>query len=190
MAANLKLGLLAAALIMTTTGICAVAEASERHRDRGHHSGWQSRSIAHGSYSGRGRSSVPDYRAPGWRGSDDGRQAHRRDRRDDRHRDNGDHGGGRYGDRGYSGGAYVGGDGLPSIIPGVGTFAGGLSAMRVRGNGIYFSSDLGSTGDADRRSLPLQPKIIHIDQDVASGEFLAYDDCQYEAGVCVIRGTN
>jgi hypothetical protein len=185
MAVNLKPGLVAVAVMMATAGIATVAEASERHRDRGHHSGWQSRSIEHGSHAGRGRSSIPDYRAPGWRGGDDRRQAHHRDRHGDRHRDHG-----RHTDRGYGGGEYVGGDGLPSIIPGVGTFAGGISAMRVRGNGIYFSSDLGSTGEAGRRSIGLQPKIIHIDEDVASGEFLAYDDCRYEAGVCVIRGTN
>ena len=67
---------------------------------------------------------------------------------------------------------------LPSIIPGLGTYSGAFSALRVRGNGIYFSvSGLGS--DRPARPRP-RAKIIDISSGIA-------DPCSYEAGVCVIR---
>ena len=67
---------------------------------------------------------------------------------------------------------------LPSIIPGLGTYSGAVSALRVRGNGIYFSvSGIGG----DRPAAP-RPKATIID--VSSG---VADPCSYESDVCVIR---
>lgn len=74
----------------------------------------------------------------------------------------------------------VGGDGLPSILPGIGTYVGAVSAVSVRGNGIYFAVDnaalLGPT-------VILAPKAKIIDVDF-EGDSPA---CSFEAGVCVIR---
>ncbi|MGV8937473.1 MAG: hypothetical protein ACOH2J_10150 [Allorhizobium sp.] len=74
----------------------------------------------------------------------------------------------------------VGGAGLPSILPGIGTYVGAVSAVNVSGNGIYFAVDnaalLGPTV-----ILAPKAKIIHVNFE---GDGPA---CSYEAGVCVIR---
>lgn len=74
----------------------------------------------------------------------------------------------------------VGGNGLPSVLSGIGTYAGSIAAVRVPRNGIYFAVD---------RDLPfpqptvvLEPKARIIDVSEADD-----DACSYEAGVCVIR---
>ncbi|WP_416407690.1 hypothetical protein [Agrobacterium rosae] len=81
--------------------------------------------------------------------------------------------------------ATVGSNGLPSVIPRIGTYSGAISALRVRGNGNYFAIDNGlSRAGQDRRAaMPVAPKarIIHVDaQSISSA-------CAYEKGVCVIR---
>lgn len=107
----------------------------------------------------------------GW--SDDGPMRHDSQRRDF-DRQNGPHKQGR---------DQIGTDGLPSVISGLGTFAGAVSALRVRGNGIYFSSDITRTGTPrETRPVPLA-KIISLS---ANGDVA--HACTYEAGVCVIRG--
>lgn len=79
----------------------------------------------------------------------------------------------------------IGGDGLPSYIHGVGTFAGGIVAARFPGNGIYMYVDPLSARTVV--TLPPKAKIIHI-----SGQKTAKSPdsaCAVEHGVCVIRGT-
>lgn len=73
----------------------------------------------------------------------------------------------------------VGGAGLPSVVPGIGTFAGSISAVRVRGSGVYFAIE-GSRGDIITYRPPAA-KIIEIDAEMDDSA------CSYEAGVCVIR---
>ncbi|PPJ45300.1 hypothetical protein C0075_05930 [Rhizobium sp. KAs_5_22] len=75
--------------------------------------------------------------------------------------------------------AVVGGAGLPSVVPGIGTFAGSISAVRVRGSGIYFAIE-GSRSDVIKYRPPAA-KIIEIDAEMDDSA------CSYEAGVCVIR---
>jgi hypothetical protein len=77
----------------------------------------------------------------------------------------------------------IGGEGLPSVISGLGTFAGSLSALRVRGNGIYFASDFTRTGNPGETLLAPRPKVISVGVPENAGQA-----CAYEAGVCVIRG--
>ncbi|PWE55117.1 hypothetical protein DEM27_16875 [Metarhizobium album] len=69
--------------------------------------------------------------------------------------------------------------GLPSIIPGLGTYAGAISGRKVRGNGIYFSYDgyLSRNGAAGYRRPAA--KIIDVSAKKSA--------CSYEAGVCVVR---
>ncbi len=67
--------------------------------------------------------------------------------------------------------------GLPSVIPGLGTFAGGFAAVRVKGVGNYIMVS-GNRG-VDAQPL-LAPKARIID---VQGE----NACSYEAGVCVVR---
>lgn len=75
----------------------------------------------------------------------------------------------------------VGGNGLPSYVDGVGTFAGGLSAVRFRNNGIYFyAENLGGDGNMQPR-----PKAKIIDVTPAT----AKSACAMEHGVCIVRGT-
>ncbi|GAK71320.1 hypothetical protein RRU01S_16_00830 [Agrobacterium rubi TR3 = NBRC 13261] len=78
--------------------------------------------------------------------------------------------------------SYYGGDGLPSHIGGVGTYAGGISAIRAPQNGIYFAADdgVGIRYSSTTRSA-VRPRIIHVNKKTVGAE------CSYEAGVCVIR---
>lgn len=73
----------------------------------------------------------------------------------------------------------VGGAGLPSVIPDIGTFAGSISAVRVRGAGIYFAIE-GSRSDVVTYRPPVA-RIIEVDAEMDDSA------CSYEAGVCVIR---
>lgn len=74
--------------------------------------------------------------------------------------------------------SYGGGYGLPTIIPGLGTFAGTISALRVRGVGTYFYVE--GFGGKKQEMIPApKAKIISVESD--------RDPCSYESGVCVIR---
>ena len=46
-----------------------------------------------------------------------------------------------YGHHQGRGEAVVGSNGLPSVIPGIGTFAGSISGLRIKGNGVFFAID-------------------------------------------------
>lgn len=74
----------------------------------------------------------------------------------------------------------IGSDGLPSVIPGVGTFVGNLSAVRIKGNGIFIAVDQRATSRHETAPAP-KAQIIEIS---AENEDSA---CAFEAGVCVIR---
>lgn len=80
----------------------------------------------------------------------------------------------------HDGGAVIGGNGLPSVVPGLGTFAGSLTAVRVKGTGIYMAIEKWpvNSGTAYR---PPKAKIIEIDAETGDAA------CSFEAGVCVIR---
>ncbi|MBT9370704.1 hypothetical protein [Rhizobium sp. CSW-27] len=78
----------------------------------------------------------------------------------------------------------VGGSGLPSVIGGLGTFAGSVSAVRVRGNGLYVASDL----QVMPAAAPPAPRARIITVAEGADAFLPRQPCAYEAGVCVIRG--
>jgi hypothetical protein len=78
----------------------------------------------------------------------------------------------------------VGGNGLPSYIPRVGTYAGSISGVRFKGNGIYFYKQgrpAFSQANSTSQTLAPKAKIIHVNARTAGAE------CSYEAGVCVIR---
>lgn len=70
-------------------------------------------------------------------------------------------------------------DGLPTRIPGLGTYVGGFGAVRDRGNGNYFAidGDLARTATIDTRAA----KIIQVTPEAARAA------CSIEHGVCVIR---
>ncbi|WP_077968113.1 hypothetical protein [Ensifer adhaerens] len=80
---------------------------------------------------------------------------------------------------------YYGGDEYPDIIPGIGTYVGGISAYVDVGNGIYFSQE-GDYGYADEADFAPPPeakraKIIDVTPQTMNSA------CTYEHGVCVIR---
>jgi hypothetical protein len=80
-----------------------------------------------------------------------------------------------------------GGVGLPSYIPGIGTYAGGLSATRFRGNGNYFYWQ----GDSGYVLVPTPERVVGKPKQGAKiidvEKVLAERDCEDENGVCVIR---
>ncbi|MDI6836058.1 MAG: hypothetical protein QMD99_10135 [Rhizobiaceae bacterium] len=80
----------------------------------------------------------------------------------------------------------VAGSGLPSVLPGIGTYAGDVSALRIHGNGIYFM-----VGHSTYRPVPLRlaPKalIIDVNAKVTADNKSLESACRYEAGVCVIK---
>lgn len=79
--------------------------------------------------------------------------------------------------------SVIGGNGLPSVVPGVGTFAGDLSAERIKGNGIFIHREGRSNGAALDYRAP-KARIIEISAENPDGA------CAFEAGVCVIRPAN
>jgi hypothetical protein len=90
----------------------------------------------------------------------------------------------RYGAGRYSGdidGSYD----FPSGIPGLGTYAGNLSAYQEPGNGIYFgqAGDYSYIGgdDVEAGPPPERPKIIVVSPQTNAGA------CAWEHGVCIIR---
>lgn len=74
----------------------------------------------------------------------------------------------------------ISGSGLPSVLPGIGTYAGSVSAVSFRGVGTYFAID--HTGRRTRTVVPA-PKALIIEVDAETSDAA----CSYEAGVCVIR---
>lgn len=88
---------------------------------------------------------------------------------------------------GYASGGYgsYGSYDFPTPIPDIGTYAGGLSAFRDEGNGIYFSRDggyaylAGETAAANPSSK--RAKIIIVSPQVNASA------CSWEHGVCVVR---
>lgn len=79
--------------------------------------------------------------------------------------------------------AIIGSNGLPSVIPGIGTFAGSISGLRIKGNGVFFAINPAS-GPKSIAYRPPKAKIIEISEEDAD------QACAYEAGVCVIRPKN
>jgi hypothetical protein len=65
-------------------------------------------------------------------------------------------------------------------VPGVGTFVGNLSAVQIKGNGIFIAVDRRPTRSKAAAPAP-KAQIIEIS---AENEESA---CSFEAGVCVIR---
>jgi hypothetical protein len=74
----------------------------------------------------------------------------------------------------------IGGNGLPSVVPGVGTFAGSIAAVRIKGSGIYFYRDGAARPTVVSYKAP-KARIIEISEDAPDAA------CSFEAGVCVIR---
>jgi len=70
-------------------------------------------------------------------------------------------------------------NGLPAHIRGIGTFAGGITATRIRGNGVYIAIAPGLGGEP--ASAAPRVKIINV------SETPEKDNCSMEHGVCVIR---
>lgn len=79
--------------------------------------------------------------------------------------------------------AIIGSNGLPSVIPGIGTFAGNISGQRIKGNGVFFAINR-APGPKVIAYRPPVAKIIEISAEDAD------QACSYEAGVCVIRPKN
>lgn len=75
---------------------------------------------------------------------------------------------------------------LPTRIPGLGTFSGGISARQFKGNGIYFSIDgndrYGGGQTNSKKSSP-RPGAKIIDMQDAQHDM----DCDNPGDVCVIR---
>lgn len=70
-------------------------------------------------------------------------------------------------------------NGLPTHIRGIGTFAGGIAATRIHGNGVYIAIAPGLGGEPVS-SAP-RVKIINVSENPEK------DNCSMEHGVCVIR---
>lgn len=88
-----------------------------------------------------------------------------------------------YGHHHGRGEAVVGSNGLPSVIPGIGTFAGSISGLRIKGNGVFFAIDRATEPKVLAYRAP-KAKIIEISAENPD------DACSFEAGVCVIRPKN
>lgn len=101
---------------------------------------------------------------------------------DHRERRRGTERAGRHGYKGHPGShgarheAVVGGAGVPSVLPRIGTYAGSVAAARVRGVGVYFAID--GFGGGDIVKAP-KGRIVFVEDG---------PDCSWEAGVCVVRG--
>ncbi|MCR9139888.1 MAG: hypothetical protein NXI27_28105 [Alphaproteobacteria bacterium] len=75
---------------------------------------------------------------------------------------------------------------LPTRIPGLGTFSGGISAKRFKGNGIYFSIDGNDRyvrGQGNPAKTSPRPGAKIIDMQDAQHDM----DCDNPGDVCVIR---
>ena len=70
-------------------------------------------------------------------------------------------------------------NGLPVHIRGIGTFAGGITATRIHGNGVYIAIAPGLGGEPV--SVAPRVKIINV------SETPEKDNCSMEHSVCVIR---
>lgn len=79
--------------------------------------------------------------------------------------------------------AVIGSNGLPSVIPGIGTFVGSVSGLRVKGNGVFLAIDRGLRPQIIAYRAP-KAKIIEISAENPD------EACSFEAGVCVIRPKN
>lgn len=77
--------------------------------------------------------------------------------------------------------SYYGGDGLPSHIRNVGTYAGATFAIRAPRNGTYVTAEGTTTNPLKTSSEWGRAKIIRINAKMMDAA------CSYEAGVCVIR---
>jgi hypothetical protein len=79
--------------------------------------------------------------------------------------------------------AIIGSKGLPSVIPGIGTFAGSISGLRIKGNGVFIAIDRAPIAEVVAYRAP-KAKIIEISEENPD------EACSFEAGVCVIRPKN
>ena len=79
--------------------------------------------------------------------------------------------------------AIIGSNGLPSVSPGIGTFAGSISGLRIKGNGVFFAIDRDARPKVVTYRAP-KAKIIEISAENHE------EACSFEAGVCVIRPKN
>lgn len=77
--------------------------------------------------------------------------------------------------------SYYGGNGVPSHIRNVGTYAGSAYAMRARRNGTYVSAEGAINNAARTTGNWTRPAIIRVNARTMD------EACSYEAGVCVIR---
>ncbi|MGF0539579.1 hypothetical protein ACQQ2Q_16390 [Agrobacterium sp. ES01] len=75
-------------------------------------------------------------------------------------------------------GIIVGGGSI-TVLPGIGTYSGSISAYRVPGNGTYFGVDRGEPRIVKSTIAPKARIIVVSEQ--------GNEACTYEAGVCVIR---
>jgi hypothetical protein len=89
----------------------------------------------------------------------------------------------RHGHRHARGEAVIGSNGLPSVIPGIGTFVGSISGLRIKGNGVFFAIDRSPASKVVAYRAP-KAKIIEISAENPE------EACSLEAGVCVIRPKN
>lgn len=112
-----------------------------------------------------------DFSSSDWRSS--GKHA-RNDRHEHRHQRK---------NRSFKGQPLYGDGPLPDRVPGLGTFSGGISAERDRGNGIYFSLSGGNSGPRVLMApKPAKgPKIIAVTPDGKGSH------CDNAGAVCIIR---
>ena len=73
-------------------------------------------------------------------------------------------------------------NGLPTHIHGIGTFAGGITATRIHGNGVYIAIAPG-IGQAPAMGPAPRAKIVNVTE----GQDQSNDLCSMDHGVCVIR---
>ncbi len=73
-------------------------------------------------------------------------------------------------------------NGLPTHIRGIGTFAGGITATRIHGNGVYIAIAPG-IGQAPATGAAPRAKIVNVTE----GQDQNNDLCSMDHGVCVIR---
>lgn len=76
--------------------------------------------------------------------------------------------------------AVIGSAGLPSVVPGIGTFVGSISAVRIKGNGVFVAVNRSPRPQAVVYRAP-KSRIIEVSAENPD------DACRFESGVCVIR---